>query len=59
MPRGYLTKDAGGEEIVRAVQNVLSGEAGLAPGIQLRLLERLSQAEVRARLRHRPSRPTG
>ncbi|MFJ3658915.1 response regulator [Streptomyces sp. NPDC090119] len=45
--RGYLTKDAGGEEIVRAVQNVLSGEAGLAPGIQLRLLERLSEAEVR------------
>ncbi|MER8032887.1 response regulator transcription factor [Streptomyces bauhiniae] len=45
--RGYLTKDAGGEEIVRAVQSVLSGEAGLAPGIQLRLLEKLSEAEVR------------
>ncbi|MFG3125167.1 response regulator [Streptomyces sp. NPDC048201] len=45
--RGYLTKDAGGEEIVRAVRSVLSGEAGLAPGIQLRLLEKLSQAEVR------------
>ncbi|MFK4108647.1 response regulator [Streptomyces sp. NPDC002176] len=45
--RGYLTKDAGGEEIVRAVHSVLSGEAGLAPGIQLRLLERLSEAEVR------------
>ncbi|MFD8674043.1 response regulator [Streptomyces seoulensis] len=45
--RGYLTKDAGGEEIVRAVQSVLSGEAALAPGIQLRLLEKLSQAEVR------------
>ncbi|MGW2212464.1 response regulator transcription factor [Streptomyces sp. NPDC001781] len=45
--RGYLTKDAGGEEIVRAVQSVLSGEAGLAPGIQLRLLQKLSEAEVR------------
>ncbi|MEU6815984.1 response regulator transcription factor [Streptomyces sp. NPDC046860] len=45
--RGYLTKDAGGEEIVRAVRSVLSGEAGLAPGIQLRLLEKLSQTEVR------------
>ncbi|MGW3112376.1 response regulator transcription factor [Streptomyces sp. NPDC001091] len=45
--RGYLTKDAGGEEIVRAVRSVLSGEAGLAPGIQLRLLEKLSEAEVR------------
>ncbi|MGW3338917.1 response regulator [Streptomyces sp. NPDC001009] len=45
--RGYLTKDAGGDEIVRAVRSVLSGEAGLAPGIQLRLLEKLSEAEVR------------
>ncbi|MGW1726622.1 response regulator [Streptomyces sp. NPDC002306] len=43
--RGYLTKDAGGEEIVRAVHSVLSGEAGLAPSIQRRLLERLSEPE--------------
>ncbi|MFD8833700.1 response regulator [Streptomyces griseofuscus] len=43
--RGYLTKDAGGEEIVRAVESVLSGEAGLSPSVQRRLLERLSQAE--------------
>ncbi|MFC9925763.1 response regulator [Streptomyces sp. NPDC127190] len=41
--RGYLTKDAGGDEIVRAVQSVLSGEAGLSPSVQARLLERLSQ----------------
>ncbi|MET8974804.1 response regulator transcription factor [Streptomyces sp. NPDC004539] len=41
--RGYLTKDAGGEEIVRAVRSVLSGDAGLSPGIQRRLLERLSE----------------
>jgi DNA-binding NarL/FixJ family response regulator len=41
--RGYLTKDAGGDEIVRAVQSVLSGDAGLSPGIQRRLLERLSE----------------
>ncbi|MFI2641184.1 response regulator [Streptomyces sp. NPDC018610] len=41
--RGYLTKDAGGDEIVRAVESVLSGEAGLSPGIQRRLLERLSE----------------
>jgi len=40
--RGYLTKDAGGDEIVRAVQSVLSGDAGLSPSIQRRLLERLS-----------------
>ncbi|GHC53163.1 response regulator [Streptomyces cinnamoneus] len=40
--RGYLTKDAGGEEIVRAVEHVMSGQAGLSPKVQLRLLERLS-----------------
>ncbi|WP_328563082.1 response regulator transcription factor [Streptomyces coelicoflavus] len=45
--RGYLTKDAGGDEIVRAVHGVLSGDAGLAPRIQRRLLERLSESEPR------------
>ncbi|MET7482017.1 response regulator transcription factor [Streptomyces sp. NPDC005538] len=44
--RGYLTKDAGGDEIVRAVQSVLSGDAGLSPSIQRRLLERLSEPEL-------------
>ncbi|MFD4572791.1 response regulator [Streptomyces sp. NPDC058417] len=43
--RGYLTKDAGGDEIVRAVHSVLSGEAGLSPSVQRRLLERLSAPE--------------
>lgn len=43
--RGYLTKDAGGDEIVRAVESVLSGDAGLSPSIQRRLLERLSHPE--------------
>ncbi|MFF5497118.1 response regulator [Streptomyces aquilus] len=45
--RGYLTKDAGGDEIVRAVHSVLSGDAGLSPSVQRRLLERLSEAEPR------------
>jgi DNA-binding NarL/FixJ family response regulator len=40
--RGYLTKDAGGDEIVRAIKAVVAGEAGLAPQVQRRLLERLS-----------------
>ncbi|MEV0259776.1 response regulator transcription factor [Streptomyces sp. NPDC050617] len=40
--RGYLTKDADGDEIVRAVAHVMSGEAGLSPQIQRRLLERLA-----------------
>jgi DNA-binding NarL/FixJ family response regulator len=43
--RGYLTKDAGGDEIVRAVQSVLSGDAGLSPSVQRRLLERLADPE--------------
>ncbi|WP_435864989.1 response regulator [Streptomyces spectabilis] len=47
--RGYLTKDAGGEEIVRAIEDVLSGQAGLSPQIQRRLLERLSEPEAPAR----------
>ncbi|WP_420803436.1 response regulator [Streptomyces naphthomycinicus] len=46
--RGYLTKDAGGDEIVRAVHSVLSGDAGLSPSVQRRLLERLSQPEPEA-----------
>ncbi|MER6716500.1 response regulator transcription factor [Streptomyces sp. NPDC000877] len=45
--RGYLTKDAEGEDIVRAVHSVLSGDAGLSPGIQRRLLERLTEADPR------------
>ncbi|MEU1627911.1 response regulator transcription factor [Streptomyces sp. NPDC020096] len=40
--RGYLTKDAGGEEILRAIEDVMSGEAGLSPKVQRRLLERLA-----------------
>ncbi|MFF4187420.1 response regulator [Streptomyces sp. NPDC001691] len=40
--RGYLTKDAGGEEIVKAIEDVLAGQAGLAPAVQRRLLERVT-----------------
>ncbi|MDQ0937749.1 response regulator transcription factor [Streptomyces turgidiscabies] len=46
--RGYLTKDAGGDDIVRAVHSVLSGDAGLAPSIQRRLLERLTESEEKS-----------
>ncbi|MFB7636428.1 response regulator [Streptomyces sp. NPDC056149] len=50
--RGYLTKDADGDEIVRAIDDVLSGEAGLSPKIQRRLLERLAEP-----VRNRPEPP--
>ncbi|WP_232248606.1 response regulator transcription factor [Streptacidiphilus rugosus] len=43
--RGYLTKDAGSEEIARAIQDVRSGAAGLSPQVQARLLERLATPE--------------
>ncbi|MDQ1007873.1 DNA-binding NarL/FixJ family response regulator [Streptomyces sp. V4I23] len=40
--RGYLTKDADGDEIVRAVQDVMAGGAGLSPVVQQRLLEQVT-----------------
>ncbi|MFE6977581.1 response regulator [Streptomyces sp. NPDC057682] len=40
--RGYLTKDAGGDEIVRAIEAVVAGEVGLSPAIQRRLLEQVT-----------------
>ncbi|WP_442911088.1 response regulator [Kitasatospora sp. NBC_01266] len=40
--RGYLTKDAGAEEIARAIADVRAGAAGLSPQVQRRLLERLA-----------------
>ncbi|MFE5401451.1 response regulator [Streptomyces sp. NPDC056580] len=52
--RGYLTKDAGGDEIVRAVESVLSGEAGLSPSVQRRLLERLSEPAPAAAVTEAP-----
>ena len=38
--RGYLTKDAGSEEIARAIARVAAGEAMLDPAVQARLLDR-------------------
>ncbi|MEU8828265.1 response regulator transcription factor [Streptomyces sp. NPDC048636] len=40
--RGYLTKDADADEILRAVRDVVSGDAGLSPKVQRLLLERLA-----------------
>ena len=42
--RGYLTKDAGAEEIGRAISRVAAGEALLDPTVQARLLDRLDAA---------------
>lgn len=40
--RGYLTKDAGGEEIARAIADVTAGRAGLSPAVQGRVLDVLA-----------------
>ena len=40
--RGFLTKDAGAEEIEQAITTVAAGEAQLDPSVQRRLLEALA-----------------
>ncbi|SFE92414.1 two component transcriptional regulator, LuxR family [Actinacidiphila alni] len=40
--RGYLTKDAGGDEIARAIADVTAGQAGLSPAVQSRVLDALA-----------------
>ncbi|MFE5583463.1 response regulator [Kitasatospora sp. NPDC056531] len=58
--RGYLTKDAGGEEIAKAIADVRAGAAGLSPQVQLRLLERLSEKPARpAPAAERPATRSG
>jgi len=39
--RGFLTKDAGAEEVSRAITRVAAGHADLDPGVQRRLLDML------------------
>jgi DNA-binding NarL/FixJ family response regulator len=41
--RGYLTKDAGGDEIARVISDVTQGKAGLSPAVQGRVLEVLAE----------------
>jgi DNA-binding NarL/FixJ family response regulator len=47
--RGYLTKDAGPDEIANAIQRVARGEAMLDPAVQARLLENLDHTRLRPR----------
>jgi DNA-binding NarL/FixJ family response regulator len=54
--RGYLTKDAGGEEIARAIATVRQGDAQLDPSVQRRLLEAVASGE---RLAKRGDLPDG
>lgn len=50
--RGYLTKDAGADEIARAIEAVREGDAQLSPSVQRRLLEAMASGSPAAR---RPS----
>lgn len=40
--RGYLTKDAGGDEIARVIADVTAGRAGLSAAVQSRVLDALA-----------------
>ncbi|WP_371633687.1 response regulator transcription factor [Streptomyces sp. NBC_01259] len=57
--RGYLTKDAGGDEIVRAIEAVLSGEVGLSPAVQRRLLEQVATGPLPPAAGAEPELPDG
>ena len=45
--RGYLTKDAGPEELLRAIETVHAGQALLDPAVQARLLDRFGKRPPR------------
>jgi DNA-binding NarL/FixJ family response regulator len=45
--RGYLTKDAGPEELLRAIQTVHAGQALLDPIVQARLIDRFGKGPPR------------
>jgi DNA-binding NarL/FixJ family response regulator len=44
--RGYLTKDAGAEQIRSAVERVAAGEAAIDPAVQRQLLTAVRQGEI-------------
>jgi DNA-binding NarL/FixJ family response regulator len=46
---GYLTKDAGAEEIRQALRQVTSGQASLDPVVQRHLVEAIATGDVQAR----------
>jgi DNA-binding NarL/FixJ family response regulator len=56
--RGYLTKDAGAEEIARAIDAVRGGAAQLDPSVQRRLVDALASGSQPSR-RRRDDLPDG
>ena len=47
--RGYLTKDAGGEEIERAIRALHAGQTHLDPAVQRRLIELATEPAAAAK----------
>jgi DNA-binding NarL/FixJ family response regulator len=56
--RGYLTKDAGADEIAKAINAVLGGDAQLDPSVQRRLVDALATGAQPSR-RRRGDLPDG
>ena len=56
--RGYLTKDAGADEIARAIEAVRDGDAQLDPSVQRRLVDALATGTQPSR-RRRTDLPDG
>jgi DNA-binding NarL/FixJ family response regulator len=57
--RGFLTKDAGAEEIARAITAVLDGDAPLDPSVQRRMVEMLAGGQRRSKARAKNELPDG
>ncbi len=57
--RGYLTKDAGADEIYRALQQVTRGQAVIDPAVQHHLLDAISAGPTTARTEPAPQFPDG
>jgi DNA-binding NarL/FixJ family response regulator len=57
--RGYLTKDAGAEEIHRALQQVAHGQAAIDPAVQHHLLDALAASPSVRRAEPVPQLPDG
>jgi DNA-binding NarL/FixJ family response regulator len=56
---GYLTKDAGADEIRQALQRVASGQASLDPAVQMHLIEAITTTATPAPELPAPEPPNG
>ena len=57
--RGYLTKDAGAEEIPVALDQVIRGQAAIDPAVQHHLIDAIAASTDRGKPAHEPQLPDG